>query len=564
LAASVGSSGGGSAGAVRAGGAFVELFVNDAKMVAGLNSASARLKSFGSSIASVGAGLAGIGGVALGTIGKLFTNTVESGAELSRMSQRLGESVEKLSAFQYAAATTGQTTEQLAGHWENLGERILQAQAGVGEAAQAFQSLGLDPVAMQAASATEQFIMLSEAMSGLTNDTQRRGILSQFGGDQMQGMNELLKKGPEGIRKLMKEAGSVGATMTSANARDADKINAAWNRSYTAIKAAVLSVGQALLPQADTIEQWAKRAVEVASSVRAWVAENQTLVLTVTAVSAAAVAFGSVLVVVGGAAAAIGAGLAALPAIIAGVGTALTVAGSVAAALLSPWVAIPLAIAAAGVAIWAYVGDMNGLRVKWAELTLWMTKRWVDFKNIFVDSWHDAMQWFGDAWASAVSGISESIIDVAEAIHYYSKEEADAARRSLREADKEEESARRRLKLEEDVGRIKARNANIAEAERDLQNALIEQRKATLIPLFRKAFSGMTGDAPGPGGGGLMQSEKLGAAVRTVFAGQASQSVFGMGTNSVQKQAVDKLGNIEKLLTEIRDKETGLLFAGGA
>lgn len=553
-------SGGGSAGAVRAGGAFVELFVNDSKLVGGLNAASKKLTSFGTTMAAIGGGIAGVGAAALGGIGAAFKSVVDRGSEFSRLSQRLGDTTENLSAFAYAAETTGQSVEQLSGHWENLAERILQAQTGTGEAAVAFQTLNLDPAIMQAASATEQMVLLSEAMQSITNDTTRRGILSGFGGDQFQGMNELLKKGPEGIRKLMNEAKTVGATVSTKNAADADKIGAAWNRSFAAVKNAIMSVGVALLPQAATIEKWANWAVTAAGSVRAWIAENQTLVLTVTAVSAAAVAFGTVLAGIGVAAAAIGAGLAALPAII---GTVTTVLGAVGAALLSPWVAIPLAIGAAAAAVYAYAGSMDGLRVMWAELTLWMTKRWVDFKNIFVDSWHDMMKWFGDAWASAVNGISNAIIDVAEAVQYFTAEEAAAARKTLENDVKSEDSARKRLKLEEDVARVRARNANIAEAEADLAEAKLNQRRNLLIAAFRGEFAKMTGG--GHGGGGLPPSAAgLGSAVRGTFGTAASRLVFGMGTNAIPKQQLDKLGNIERLLTDIRDKETGLLFAGGA
>jgi hypothetical protein len=52
----------GSSGAIRAGGAFVELFVNAANVQKGLNDAQAKVQNFGSSIAGIGAKLATLGG----------------------------------------------------------------------------------------------------------------------------------------------------------------------------------------------------------------------------------------------------------------------------------------------------------------------------------------------------------------------------------------------------------------------------------------------------------------------------------------------------------------------
>ncbi len=95
------------ASGIRAGAAYVELFVRDGRLVKGLNAASARLEAFGASITALGARLAGLGvTLALPFLGaaKLFA---DMGSDMLDMSQRTGVAVEALSELRYAAEQSG-------------------------------------------------------------------------------------------------------------------------------------------------------------------------------------------------------------------------------------------------------------------------------------------------------------------------------------------------------------------------------------------------------------------------------------------------------------------------
>src|SRR5947207_5053248 len=102
-----------SASGIRAGSAFIELFVNDSKLVKGLEKASKKLKAFGEGIKDLGKKLAGIGAlITAPLIG--FAKVFASGAkELQAMSQRTGVSVEALSELGYAAQLSGADMETL-------------------------------------------------------------------------------------------------------------------------------------------------------------------------------------------------------------------------------------------------------------------------------------------------------------------------------------------------------------------------------------------------------------------------------------------------------------------
>ena len=102
-----------SAGAIKAGEAYVEIGTNDSKLAAGLRAAQKRVAAFGAGLTAVGTRLVGIGALlAVPFVGaaKMFASM---GSELVDMSDRTGVSVERLSALKYAAEQTGTSIQDL-------------------------------------------------------------------------------------------------------------------------------------------------------------------------------------------------------------------------------------------------------------------------------------------------------------------------------------------------------------------------------------------------------------------------------------------------------------------
>lgn len=109
-----------SIGAVRAGRAFVELFANDAKLVAGLKAASAKLKAWGASIGAVGRQMAGIGVAAalpIGMAAKRFADFDDAMRAVQATTQADGAEFEALTA---EAARLGRETSFTAVEVGNL------------------------------------------------------------------------------------------------------------------------------------------------------------------------------------------------------------------------------------------------------------------------------------------------------------------------------------------------------------------------------------------------------------------------------------------------------------
>jgi len=195
-----------------------------------------------------------LGAAIVAPLAAAFKGMLDRSTEIAKLSTKLGVSTEQLSEFAYAAELTGQSFQDLEGHWENLAERVAQGATGGGEAAETFKKLGIDAGQLKLQNPVEQLITLAEAMRGVTNETERLGMLSSLGGDKFQGLNALFKQGPEGIRKMMGEAKTVGASVSSESAAAAVKTEQAFLRAWTSIKSIFWSVGEAFLPLVDTLQ----------------------------------------------------------------------------------------------------------------------------------------------------------------------------------------------------------------------------------------------------------------------------------------------------------------------
>lgn len=428
MAIGSGGASSGASGSIRAGRAHVEMSAKDAGLSKALDAIAKRAKTFGKTVAASGAALLGIGGTGLGTIGKAFGDFISNASGLQRLASKLGVGTAELSSFAYAASTTGMSLEDLTGQFENLAERVAQGAEGSGEAAETFKKLGIDAAQLKLQNPVDQMITLAEAMQGVTNETERLGMLSSLGGDQFQWMNVLFKQGGGGIRKLMQEAGSVGAVLKDETAADAVKAAQAITRATTALRNAFLAVGAAILPQVEMIEKVSALVVKVVGDIRQFIDENQSLVLGIAAGSAALIAFGSALLVTGlGITAAVilagslvagivaikAAFVAALPAMIAvGVATAAVALifhslsgyaekfGLITAAVEGigqAWESLreTVGLSFEGIKAALSIGDFSAafkiavasLNVVWQQFVLGLELAWAGFKDIFVDGW---------------------------------------------------------------------------------------------------------------------------------------------------------------------------------
>jgi len=565
-----GKGGGGSGGGkgIRAGRAYVELSANDAGLRSALAKARAMVMKFGKGLAGVGGGLLGAGGGILGAGALGVKSLLERAGELGKLSQKLGVPVEQLSAFSYAAETTGQSLDDLSGHFENLAERVAQGANGAGEAAETFKKLGIDAGQLKLQNPVDQLITIADAMANVTNETERLGMLSSLGGDQFQNLNALFKKGGGGIRELMGEAGNVGATMTSDTAKKSQEASNAFLRAWTAIKSVVYSVAEAFLEHIDTIKQVASWIVLAAKNVRNFVSENKQLVGIVAAVVAGITAVGGILLTVG-------LGLAAAATAVSGLVAGFSALASVVGAVFSP---IGLAVGAVVVAIAGVVAGLVALVdmfTKYTEtgrtLAAGFMMGWREIVSVFREAWGgivDALK-AGDmklAWKIATAGITvlwkETMLGLQAAWNKFKDFVVDGAfemKRQLQLILPDVVSGTR-----EEIDKAAAENleARRAAREADKQAALAEVAKAKeeLTALVAQAAAKANAPAPGAvggGGSGSAMARLLGGSRGTFSAPNYSQFFGASGIEQKQLQAQLRAANA---LDQLNKKAGPLVF----
>ena len=258
-----GAGGGGSSGAVRAGGAYVELGTKDDLLIRGLKDAQRRVAAFAAG--SVKGVAAAVGVMSAGTVaaltagataGAAFGVAVKSAADratqVGTLAARFGDTAENFSRLAGAAEVSGLGLDDFANILENLPERIADAATGAGEAADNIRRLGLDARQLMALPLTQRFEALADSLSTL-NDVQRTSALGKLFSDQGQQLDRLLAGGSAGLRSRLAEAEKLGAVLSGDQVARATEANRAFNASWLALRSGFQQAALAALPTTQTI-----------------------------------------------------------------------------------------------------------------------------------------------------------------------------------------------------------------------------------------------------------------------------------------------------------------------
>ena len=342
--------------AIKAGRAFVEVFADDSKLKRTLRSVSGQLKNLGSSVSRIGTGMAAAGGAIVAPIAAAVGKFVSFGDQMDKMSQRTGVSVEALSQLKFAAEQSGSSVEGLEAGIKGMQKMVLNAQRGLSTATDTLDDLGLSMDDLAGKSPEDQFTILAEAVSRVSDPSRRAALAMQAFGRSGQQLLPMLNGGAQGINALRAEADRLGLTMTGEQATAAAKMADSWNRIKKVLLAAALTIGTALAPYLTALSEWIVGVVQVAA---AWIKQNQGLVKIIAAVGAGILIFGTILVTIGGVITAIGT-------IVGAVSVVMTGFGIVMGVILSPIGLVVAAVLTLGAAL-AYVTGAGEKFVNWAK-----------------------------------------------------------------------------------------------------------------------------------------------------------------------------------------------------
>ncbi len=407
----------GQGGAIKAGAAFVELFVEDNKLYRGLDMVAGKFHGWGQQMRSMGAQLGAGGGAVFGPMVAGLTEVTNRAAGMQLLADRMGEPIAAISTLAGGFERAGVSADQFGGIMEGLRTKVAEAANANGYLLDSMKSLG--PAAnMVGLSSRDMLTKFADGMKRIPDAANQLILARELG---LQSILPQLKRGKEGIDELIASGGP--SAIGTEEGRQAVAVTRAATAAWVDFKDTMRQVFVSLLPTAAGIADMSGQFKAGLATVREWVKENRAVVVGVAAVGAGLVTAGALVVGLGATAAAAGSLI------------TLTVAGVKLAfgALLSP---IGLATVAAGGLLYllftqtergreglAYLADgfkalagrvseslsgisdaigagdwslawkigLAALKAEWLNFTFYVQVGWNLFKDAFVDGWKDAI-----------------------------------------------------------------------------------------------------------------------------------------------------------------------------
>lgn len=193
----------------------------------------------------------GVFGIAVGVttagVAEMMKHQIDAGDELSKFSQKVGVSVESLSAYQYAAKLAGSSNEELRVGLTQLAKHMQEAVLDKGgESARTFRALGIEVVDANGKlrSTDSVFEQLSkrfgDAQDGANKTALATKLLGRSGAELIPLMNQL--------DELTKEAAQTGNVVSTDFAKKAEQFNDSMQRMQAASGNFARAVADLMLP----------------------------------------------------------------------------------------------------------------------------------------------------------------------------------------------------------------------------------------------------------------------------------------------------------------------------
>lgn len=286
------------AGAIRAGRAFVELFADDSKLTAGLRAATGKLKEWGRHIRIVGYAMEAAGAAMLAPLMASVKTFMSAGDQLDKMATRVGASVEFLSALGHAASLGGTSIDEMELGIRRLQRTAMDANRGLSTSIIAFQELGISVLGADGKlKPTEKlFLDTAAALSKIENNTKKAALATMVFGRSGTSLLPMLREGAEGLHAAMEEAHRLGIVLSTEDATAAAKLQDAWTRLTHGFKHAMIEVGAALAP---ALQAAADAMVEFVRPVLDFIRNNRHLIVAIGNAAMKLVTLGAIVIGIG-------------------------------------------------------------------------------------------------------------------------------------------------------------------------------------------------------------------------------------------------------------------------
>lgn len=221
------------------------------KTRAGVDSALGGLQKLLGSATSLSGALAGLGAAfSLQQFASGVKNVIDSADQLSKLSQKVGVTVESLSALQYAGQLSDVSIEQLSTGLKKLSVNMSDTVKGTGEAKDAFAALGIDVKNSNGSLKSSEQVLLEVAnkFSGLNDGAGKTALAIKIFGKAGSDLIPLLNGGSEGLAKMRDEAKSLGAIIGDDLGKKSEEFNDNLTRLNAGLNSTKKTLANELLP----------------------------------------------------------------------------------------------------------------------------------------------------------------------------------------------------------------------------------------------------------------------------------------------------------------------------
>lgn len=175
---------------------------------------------------------------------------IDDADELSKMSQKIGVSVQSLSAFRLAANLAGTSFETLTKGIGRFSRVISDASSGLITAKRPFQFLDIEIQNVDGSlrDVEDVLIDVAEKFSKLENGTKKAALAQELFGRAGVELIPFLNQGKKGLEEIRKEAEKLGIIFTTKTAKAAEDFNDNLTRLKAVSDGLFIAIGNDLIP----------------------------------------------------------------------------------------------------------------------------------------------------------------------------------------------------------------------------------------------------------------------------------------------------------------------------
>lgn len=205
----------------------IDLTANSQQLVSELNKANGHLDGFAKSAETAGKVVKfAFAAATTGMFAGMIKESVDAADQMGKLSQRLGISTEAISELKHVAELSGVGFNTLTMGLQRMTRRLAEAGAtGKGEAVPALQELGISAKAIAQLAPEQQFEVIAEALSKLSNEGDRVRLAMKFFDSEGVQLVQTMGNGATGIREMRAEANRLGLTLSQEGALAAAQFN---------------------------------------------------------------------------------------------------------------------------------------------------------------------------------------------------------------------------------------------------------------------------------------------------------------------------------------------------